>query len=101
MTQRESFELSELREQLFKECGYVCQNPECGKSIYHNGSPMLAHKIAQTLGNIKKYGKCVIHHPKNLAPVCCLKCNDAMNIGYNTGEAEKLADEIRDDLLKE
>lgn len=101
MTEREALDFSELKMELIREYDYKCANPECQCSIYKHGTPQIAHRISQSEMNIKKYGKDVIHHRKNLVPVCSLKCNDYFNIGFNTVEAEKLADEIRDDLLKE
>ena len=101
MTERQTFNFALIKLELFAECNYTCQNPECDNSIYRWGTPQLAHRIANTESNLKKYGKEVIHHKKNLAPVCCLKCNDAMNIGFDTGSADSLADEIRDILLTE
>jgi len=99
MTQRESFEFSELCEEIFKEYNYLCA--ACGEPVTRYGRPQIAHRIAQSLANVDKFGKSVIHHRLNLRPVCCLKCNDYFNIGFDTCAAEKLADEIRDQLLKE
>lgn len=98
MTERKSFNINEMREEIFHRDNYTCI---CGKSIYQYGTPQLAHLIARTKANIKKYGACVIHHKKNLRSVCSLKHNDKCNIGNQPARANELADEIRDELLKE
>ena len=64
----------------------------CGESIYRFGNPQLAHKIGQGAANVKRYSKEVIHHPLNMASVCSLRCNDAMNIGQKTKQADALAE---------
>lgn len=99
MTERDSFEIAETKVRVFKRDNYTCR--ACGGSILYYCTPQLAHRIAATESNIKKFGKCVIHHDLNLAATCSLKCNDAQNIGFDRCAAEKLADEIRDELLKE
>lgn len=66
----------------------------CGKSVRHYGTPQLAHRIARTKANIKRYGREVICHPSNLAPVCSLRCNDACNVGNNPRKAREIVDLI-------
>lgn len=74
---------------------YRCQR--CGAPAVH-----LAHKIAQTKANIKKFGKEVIHHPLNLVSVCTNSgCNDWFNIGFKTIEAHSLARRIEQKILEE
>ena len=46
-------------------------------------SIQLAHVIPQTRGNLRKYGKRIIHHPSNLRAVCSLACNSAASLGCN------------------
>lgn len=94
MTERERVEALEQREEIFERDGYICQH--CGLSIYQHGTPQLAHRIAQSKMNLKKYGKAVIHHPLNMASVCSLYCNDAMNIGMNPVKTEKLVRLIKE-----
>jgi hypothetical protein len=98
LTDRERFNLAELKKELFRRCDYTCA--VCGGSIYQYGTPQLAHRIAQTESNIKKYGKKVIHHKKNLVSVCCLACNDACNIGHKLADADRLAAEIMQEVAK-
>ena len=47
----------------------------CGNSVHIYGTPQIAHRLAQTKANIKKWGKGVIHHNVNLRAVCSLRCN--------------------------
>jgi len=99
MTERDSYRISETKKAVFERDGYRCGH--CGLSIYRNGTPQCAHRIAATESNKKKYGESVVHHISNLVATCSLFCNGKINIGFKTAEAEKLADKIRDELLKE
>jgi len=72
--------------------GWVCQN--CGESVYKNGTPQLAHGIADTKANRSKYGSAVIDHPLNRKPTCSLYCNGKMNIGNNPGKCKELINQI-------
>lgn len=98
MTERQRFDMQEQRQEIYKRDGYTCQT--CGGSIYRWGTPQLAHRISQGVANVKRYGKEVIHHSENLASVCSLRCNDAMNIGHKTKEADALAEKIRQEISK-
>jgi len=96
MKSRESLELSILKEEIFKSVDYRCE--VCGKSVYTYGTPQLAHRIAQTKANIKRYNLAVIHNRLNLAPVCSLKCNDKCNIGNRPEQVKELVEKINADL---
>ena len=74
---------------------YHCE--VCGKPT-PLGRGQMAHRIPQRKRNLKKYGKAVIHHPRNLAWTCGLECNAAVSLGAHTAEIERLADEIRREL---
>lgn len=95
MTDQEKFNTAEVKERLFEQYSYKCK---CGKIAM-----FLAHRIAKTKNNIRiagkkycetfdkplsqasKWGKVVIHHELNLEPVCQdPRCNDRVNIGFNT-----------------
>ncbi len=99
MTEREKFQIAEMKEFVFTRDSWQCQT--CGRSIYHYGTPQMAHRIAATESNIRKYGKEVIHHSRNLKPVCSLRCNDAQNIGFDTEAADSLARSIRETIQRE
>lgn len=92
MTERKQFEILEQRAEIFKRDCYTCQH--CRSSIFEYGTPQLAHRVAQTKANLKKYGKAVIHHPLNMVSACSLECNAAMNIGMNPGKVMSLVREI-------
>lgn len=80
-----------INEEIFIRDKYICP---CGKSVYHFGTPQVAHRIADTVMNRKIYGIAVIDHQLNKRAVCSLACNDAQNIGFKPREAEALVDEI-------
>jgi len=82
----------DIRRAIFKRDRWTCQN--CRKSVYACGTPQLAHRIADTKLNRKKYGNEIIDHLLNRWATCCLYCNGKMNIGFNRVESEKLADKI-------
>jgi len=83
----------ELRSYIFARDAYRCRS--CRLSVYRSGFPQIAHRIANTKANVKRYGKEVIDHPLNLAAACSLSCNAKMNIGFKTREADELAEKIR------
>lgn len=98
MTERQRFDMQEQRQEIFRRDEYTCK--ACGESIYRFGNPQLAHRISQSVMNVKRYGKEVIHHPLNMASVCSLRCNDAMNIGFSTKQADELAEKIKQEIYK-
>ena len=63
----------------------------CGNSVYQFGTPQIAHRLAQTKANIKKWGKGVIHHSVNLRAVCSLRCNARVS----TQDWKQVLEEIR------
>jgi len=99
MTEREKYNIAETKQRLFARDGYRCQN--CGGSIYAYDTPQLAHCIASSIVNIRRYGKEVIHHDDNLKSVCSLRCNDGCNIGMIPVERDALAERIKEKLRKE
>jgi hypothetical protein len=76
--------------------GGVCA--VCGKPLFESAQG--AHRIANTKSNRDKYGSLVIDDPKNIKIVCCLKCNDACNIGNDPVACLKLAVEIYNERLR-
>lgn len=98
MTALQKLEANEMRDKIFRRDSYTCV--KCGKSIYED-SPQLAHGIAKTKANIKKYGLSVINHPLNLFSVESSACNSRCNIGFNPVKTNELVEKIRDALLKE
>lgn len=65
------------KDDILSRDGYKCCYPACNERAI-----FLAHRIAQTKGNIKKYGEDRIHHRYNLVSVCeNPNHNDYFNIG--------------------
>jgi len=82
------------RRRVFARGGYCCAI--CGKPLcHHDTQPQLAHRIANTKANRKRYGSDVIDDDRNLWPVCSLRCNDACNIGGRPVEAALLSAQIQ------
>ena len=73
--------------------GGVCE--VCGRPL-RDGQPQGAHRIGNTKANRAKYGDMVIDHPLNIGYTRSLKCNGALDISGNTGEAIKLCRRIYD-----
>jgi hypothetical protein len=93
MTERQSFEINELKIKIMKSSEYTCQ--VCGK-ITSRGQ--LAHRIKKSKYNLKKYGKEIIHHYLNLVYVCDLYCNSKVDIGCNEELEKKIVNEIKEIL---
>ena len=96
MTAREKFEANEKKIQIYNVRGGMCQ--VCYK-IISLAESQLAHKISKSRQNIKKYGKEVIHHPKNIILTCGDKfgrCNDSVNISGNPMKVAELIEEIKE-----
>lgn len=97
MKECKSFEISETKRRIFDHYGWNCQYPECISPSIH-----LAHKIAKTKKNIKKYGKGIIYHDFNLIPVCGIsEHNDHFNIGNNPVKCDRLIARIRKEAGRE
>ena len=97
MTLRERIEMIEQKTRMLNACGWKCE--VCGKPLTLDGC-QIAHRIPKTKYNLSHFGKSLIHHPKNLACVCGLKCNSAvlLNIATHPIEASALIEAIREDL---
>ena len=92
MNAREKLDAEELRIEIFKNAQWICEI--CGSSL-NSGVPQLAHRIAKTKSNIKKYGDEIINHRLNLVAVCSLCCNSKCNIGNNPVKAFSLLEGIK------
>jgi len=91
MTNLEKLEANDRREEIFARDNWTCRI--CGKPL-RAGIPQLAHRIAATQANIKKYGREIIYHSLNMWSTCSLDCNSHCNIGNRPVERELLIDEI-------
>jgi hypothetical protein len=90
MTEREKFEANERKAYLVAKSGGRCE--VCGDWL---NIPQLAHRIPRTKMYLKKYGPAIVHHDLNLAVVCSLRCNSAVNIGMNPAAVSVLVDKIK------
>ena len=82
------------REDIAKRDNYTCQ--KCDKYLGSNGC--IAHRIAQSKANYKKYGSKIIDHEFNKVYSCITNnCNDSFNIGNKPLICEKLVKLIRED----
>lgn len=67
----------------------------CGKP-----ATQLGHRLPQTRHNLTIYGEKVIHHTRNMAHVCDLKCNSAVSISNHPLAQARLLAAIYDDLAR-
>jgi hypothetical protein len=65
----------------------------CGKRVAWDEFE-LAHLIANTVANRKRWGDEIIDSPLNKATTCRGKCNDAQNIGNDPQECGELVNRI-------
>ena len=87
---RKELESEEKKRRIMHRHGYQCA--QC-----HRPAKYLAHQIAKSKANLKKYGERIIHHELAMLPVCERpECNDRCNIGNNPGEVAKLLEVIRE-----
>lgn len=93
MNPREKLEAEEKKIRIYNIRAGICE--VCPKIISYSQA-QLAHRIPKSKVNLKKYGKGIIHHPKNLALTCSLECNSKVNINNNPGAIEELLKEIED-----
>lgn len=78
---------------IFCRDDWTCQI--CGRYIGSGLQPQLAHLIPNTQLMIKKYGRDVIDHPSNVVLVCCLECNNAVQLTNNPVACDRLSEHIR------
>ncbi len=90
-TERQRFINHEERIELYLRDSGICQTCNSPVSI---DDFEIAHKIANTKANLKRWGKSVIDSPKNKATTHRGACNSAQNIGFNPEKSKALAEEI-------
>jgi hypothetical protein len=92
--ERERLELQEIRETVHNRQMGCCFR--CGMPVYIT-QMQLAHRLAQTKANIKRFGRDVVHasvvgtHPTP-------DCNDGVLINPDSMAAARLAHELRKEL---
>jgi len=95
MNERQKLEAEDRKIEILSAYNYSCVR--CGRPAI-----FLAHRIAKTSTNIKKYGSSMINHEKNMLPVCAnQRCNDNCNIGGRPVEVEELVREIMEEIENE
>ena len=95
MTDREALALDDLRKVKYSQQGgrcWVCCNP------VRLGLFQLAHRIPQRVWAVKKYGKAVIYHARNMVGVCGLECNGRAQLDPESTVTNALAESIRGDI---
>ena len=86
-TERQKFDLHEERLALYSRDQGICQF--CGLPVGINEF-QVAHRIAQTKTNYRKFGKTVIDSPLNKAITHPGRCNDGMNCGFNPAKCQEI-----------
>ena len=88
----------EQREKAFARSGGICA--VCGKPL-SQGQMQYAHAIAQKELWRNKYGSWVIDHTLNGEMVCCLSCNQTIDVGSSYGNhLEVIADILIYEYMK-
>ena len=92
------FTYDEIYERLLKGNGLDC--PVCGKPMHMRQN---AHILSQGKTSRKIWTDVIIDHPLNSFDVCCLECNNAiqLNPGPRPRECEKHASYILSLINKE
>jgi len=91
LTQRQRFEISEQRIEIYTRDKGRCQS--CGELVPFDCFEV-AHRIADTVANRKRWGDEVVDHIMNKATTHRGKCNAAQNCGYNPMQSSALAELI-------
>ena len=97
MKERESLEVQEMRERVYREQGGTC---------FHCGFPMefsrfgfeLAHLVPQRGWCIRRWGKDAVHHRRNMVGTHPGRCNSAVEMNVNGIPAEDLMRSIREEI---
>jgi len=97
LTAEEKMDIEQLKHDMIKEQEYKCY--VCHKPFMSMSEAQFSHIIPKYISYIKKWGYEVIHHRKNMH-VCHPWCNSGVSLNYSSNqvEAQKLVDEILEDL---
>jgi hypothetical protein len=90
---RSGLALYEERLAIYSRDGGRCQT--CGDMVDIN-SFTVAHKIAATKCNYKRFGAHIIDHRLNKATTHAGRCNDRQNIGNNPGKCAEMIRQIEE-----
>jgi hypothetical protein len=96
MKERTSLEIEDLRKKKYAQQGELCW-----VCCMHTPLSLfqLAHRIPQRKWAVKKYGKAVIFHPRNMVGVCGLFCNSRAQLDPESAVTTALAESIRGDIV--
>ena len=89
---RKTLAISEMKLEKGYEQDWLCAS--CGEPLVVQEAE-LAHRIPQRKFLLAKYGPKIIHHRLNVVLTHHGKCNDAVSLGNNPVEWERLAGEIQ------
>ena len=90
--ERKRFEQAEERLRIYARDHGICQ--ACGKPVPMDGFEV-AHRIANTVSNRKRFGAEVIDHPLNKATTHPGRCNDKMNCGFRPDECRHIVEAVK------
>jgi len=90
--ERKRFEQAEERLRIYARDHGICQ--ACGETVPMDGFEV-AHRIANTASNRKRYGDRVIDHPLNKATTHPGRCNSAMNCGFRPDECRSIVEAVK------
>lgn len=88
---RDRLERYKERLRIYERDRGVCQ--ACGRLVDINGFEV-AHRIASTVANYKRWGAQVVDHPLNKATTHRGSCNDAMNCGFKPDKCWEIVEAI-------
>ena len=92
MTEREAFNFRELKLHILAQ--------QQGKCLFCDAQATeLAHRISKSKRNLKRYGKAVIHHPRNLIGTCS-RCNQLALIDGHPRKIQRLVTDIVKDIVE-
>jgi hypothetical protein len=91
--ERRRFAVAEQRLAIYYRDGGICQSCHRPVSIQ---AFQVAHRIADTVSNRKRYGGHVVDHALNKSTTHAGKCNDAQNCGFNPVQCAEIVKAIRE-----
>ena len=92
---RSGLDAQEERVYIYNRDGGRCRT--CGEPVAFDAFE-LAHRIANTVANRKRWGSAIIDHPLNRVVAHPGRCNSAQNIGGSPGACAELIKQIQEDL---
>jgi hypothetical protein len=97
MTERQRLKLHEERIWMYNRDKGICQ--WCGQPLEF-GNFEVAHRIANTVSNRKRYGADVVNSVHNKACTHRGRCNDGVNCGYKPDKCAEIVEMVKQDKLQ-